>query len=140
MEIDRHCVCAHVRKASRALTAYYDKVLAPSGLRVTQLSLLMNIRRLEYATITRLSETMLMDKTTLTRNVRLLEKRGFVRIRTGEDHRVKRIEPTDTGTEIITKARALWHEAQKDIVGKMGKSRMDRLFDDLAVLTEITGG
>ena len=139
MEIDRHCVCAHVRKASRALTVFYDRFIAPSGIRVTQLSLLMNIRRLEYATITRLSETMLMDKTTLTRNVRVLEKKGLIRIQAGEDQRVKRIEPTDVGIEVMTKARALWFEAQKDIVEKMGKSRMDRMIEDLTALAEIAG-
>ena len=136
MDIKRDCVCASVRKASRAMTAIYDGFLSSADLRVTQFSLLNNIKRLEQATLTKLSERMLMDKTTLARNVRLLEKKGLVRIKTGKDRRFKEISVTKKGADSLAVARPLWVQAQKYVVTRMGKNRMDHL---IAGLSELSG-
>ena len=66
MDLTTHCLCALVRKASRSLTSLYDQALAPSGLRVTQFSLLANINRQGTTMASKLSKLLLMDKTTLT--------------------------------------------------------------------------
>ena len=138
MDVKRDCVCARVRKASRAMTAIYDGFLSPADLRVTQFSLLNNIERVEQATITKLSERMLMDKTTLARNVRLLEKKGLIRIKAGQDRRYREISVTKKGADSLTKARPLWAEAQKYVVTSMGKNRMDNLIADLSDLSGIS--
>jgi DNA-binding MarR family transcriptional regulator len=138
MEVQRDCICAHVRKATRAVTALYDRFLSPTGLRVTQYSLLMNIKRLEKAAITKLSEPMLMDKTTLSRNVRLLEKKRLVRTRPGRDGRTKQITLTKEGLQALEEARPYWEEAQRNLVERLGKERMDRFISDLAELSEIS--
>ena len=140
MDITRDCVCARVRKASRAMTAIYDRFLSPADLRVTQFSLLNNIKRLEQATITELSERMLMDKTTLARNVRLLEKKGLIRTKTGKDRRFKEISVTRKGANSLAMARPLWVQAQKYVVTNMGKNRMDQLIADLSELSGIRAG
>ena len=140
MDINTDCVCARVRKASRAMTAIYDRFLGPADLRVTQFSLLNNIKRLEQATITTLSERMLMDKTTLARNVRLLEKKGLIRIKTGKDRRFKEISVTKKGADSLAMARPLWVQAQKYVVTSMGKNRMDQLIADLSTLSGIPAG
>ena len=137
MDVKRDCVCARVRKASRAMTAIYDRFLSPAELRVTQFSLLNNIKRLEQATITKLSETMLMDKTTLARNVKLLEKKGLVRIKAGKDRRFKEISVTKKGLDSLAMARPLWVQAQKHVTTCMGKNRMDHLIADLSELSAI---
>jgi len=120
MDLTRDCVCAGVRRASRVLTAVYDRFLRPSGLKVTHFSLLMNIGRLERPTMTRLSRRMLMDKTTLTRNLRLLEKMGLVRLEAGPDRRTKLIALTPLGRESIDRARPLWAEAQNYMEAQLG--------------------
>ena len=132
MDERKDCVCANIRKASRAMTHIYNQFLRPSGLPVTQYSLLINIKRLEKATVTRLVERMLMDKTTLTRNVRLLSEKGLVRIEPGKDRRVREIILTESGKEALERARPHWEEVQARVVSRLGKKRMDRLIDDLA--------
>jgi DNA-binding MarR family transcriptional regulator len=119
------------------MTAIYDSFLSPADLRVTQFSLLNNIKRFEQATITKLSERMLMDKTTLARNVRLLEKKGLIRIKTGKDRRFREISVTKKGADSLAMARPLWVQAQKYVVTSMGKNRMDQLIADLSELNGI---
>jgi DNA-binding MarR family transcriptional regulator len=128
------CVCGNIRKVSRALTQIYIRFLGPSGLRVTQYSLLINIERLEKATVTKLVQRMLMDKTTLTRNLRLLSEKGLVSIKPGKDRRVREITLTGSGKEALEQARPRWEETQAWAVRRLGKKRVDRLIGDLSEL------
>ncbi len=139
MDIKKDCVCANTRKVSRAMTHIYNHFLGPSGLRVTQYSLLNNVRRLEKATVTKLVERMLMDKTTLTRNLRLLSEKGLVSIKPGKDRRVREIALTESGKEALDRSRPHWEEAQSYVVKRLGKRRMDQLINDLAELVALTG-
>jgi len=84
------CVCFNVRKAARAVTQLYDERMRPFGLRVTQLAILGKTLLLEPVTVTQLAEVAVTDRTTLTRNLRLLEQQGLIRIdggRTGASAR-----------------------------------------------------
>src|SRR5262245_32843410 len=74
------CVCFNVRKTARVMTQLYDDMLRPTGLRVTQFSLLMGTRSLEPVTLLRLAKVMAMDRTTLTRNLRPLEQQKLLQI------------------------------------------------------------
>jgi DNA-binding MarR family transcriptional regulator len=134
MDTKRDCICASIRKASRAITLLYNEFLIPSGLQITQYSLLVNIRRLERVTVTRLVDQILMDKTTLSRNLRLLSEKGFVAIKQGKDRRVKRITLTQSGNEALETARPLWEEAQAHVVQCLGKNGVDQLIEDLGKL------
>jgi DNA-binding MarR family transcriptional regulator len=116
------------------MTQIYNEFLGPSGLRVTQYSLLSNIERLEKATVTDLVQRMVMDKTTLTRNLRLLSDKGLVSIKPGEDRRVREITLTDSGREALVRSRPHWEEAQAQVASRLGKKRMDRLMGDLSEL------
>ena len=139
MNVKINCLCASVRKASRALTALYDSFLKSSGLRVTQYSLLINISRIEPTTSTELAERMLMDKTTLTRNLRLLVQNGLVSIMEGKDRRFKEISLTQKGVDSLAKARPLWEQAQVHVVSHLGKDRADQLIADLSSLADLGG-
>ena len=86
-EIGRACVCFKVRKSARAITKLYEKVLRPSGLRATQFSLLMAARVLGPVTVVKLAQAAVMERTTLTRNLQVLEKRGLIATNPGEDRR-----------------------------------------------------
>jgi DNA-binding MarR family transcriptional regulator len=126
------CACLNIRKAARAVTQFYDDVLRPSGLRNTQLTLLMLLRGHGPMSITRLAEAALADRTTLTRNLALLEKRKLVRIASGQDARVRVVELTDAGDDAIDDAFPLWEEAQAMITSRMGRDGLARLLTELS--------
>jgi DNA-binding MarR family transcriptional regulator len=126
------CTCFNLRKAARAVTQLYDEFLRPSGLRSTQFSLLMLIRGMGPIRITDLADKAVMDRTTLKRNVELLEREGLVRVDPGEDARVREVSLTAAAEERITKALPLWQRAQAYVTGELGQGRADRLLADLS--------
>jgi DNA-binding MarR family transcriptional regulator len=126
------CTCFNLRKAARAVTQMYDEVLRPSGLRATQFSLLMLIRGLGPISITDLAEKAVMDRTTLKRNVELLERDGLVRIEPGEDARVREVRVTAAAESRLKEALPLWQRAQAHLTKELGSDRTGRLLSDLA--------
>ena len=133
-ETDALCVCIAVRKASRRLTSAYDEALEPSGINLAQFSLLRNIRRDQPASLTRLGEAMELDRSTLGRNVRVLEREGLVKASAGRDQREAAVELTDAGTATLDLATPLWHDVQTRIYGKLGQARAAQLAELLAAL------
>jgi DNA-binding MarR family transcriptional regulator len=131
-EIGRTCACFKVRKAARAITKLYEEVLRPSGLRATQFSLLMATRVMGPVTVLNLAQVTVMDRTTLTRNLQILEKRGLISIKPGEDRREREISLTAAGLEVLTKAIPLWEEAQKRVRKGLGEARLQNLLGDLS--------
>jgi DNA-binding MarR family transcriptional regulator len=126
------CACLNIRKAARAVTQLYDDVLRPSGLRNTQLALLMLLRGHGPMSMTRLADASMTDRTTLTRNLALLEERKLVRIQPGEDARVRVVELTDAGDDAIDDAFPLWEKAQTLITRRMGRDGLTRLLTELS--------
>lgn len=130
-EIRTSCACAHLRRAARAVTQLYDEVLRPSGLRATQFTLLVALERSGAPPMTRLAEAVGMDRTTLTRNLRPLVRRGLARTRPGRDSRVREVELTDRGRAALSEAIPLWERAQGRVAAALGRPRMRRLLRDL---------
>jgi DNA-binding MarR family transcriptional regulator len=126
------CTCFNLRKAARAVTQMYDEFLRPSGLRSTQFSLLMLIQGQGPIRITDLAEQAVMDRTTLKRNVELLEREGLVRVEAGEDARVREVRLTGAAEERVAQALPLWQRAQAHVTGDLGHGRTDRLLADLS--------
>jgi DNA-binding MarR family transcriptional regulator len=114
------------------VTQLYDDVLRPSGLRNTQLTLLMLLRGHGSMSITRLAEAAMTDRTTLTRNLALLEQRKLVRIVPGEDARVRVVELTDAGEDAIDEAFPLWEKAQALMTTRLGRDGLTRLLTELS--------
>jgi DNA-binding MarR family transcriptional regulator len=137
-EIGRTCACFKVRKAARAITKLYEDVLRPSGLRATQFSLLMATRVMGPVTVVRLAQVMVMDRTTLTRNLQILEKRGLIMIKPGEDRREREVTLTAAGMEVLTKAVPLWEEAQERVQKGLGEERLQNLLGDLSEMISLT--
>jgi DNA-binding MarR family transcriptional regulator len=131
------CACFNIRKTARVITQLYDDMLRPTGLRVTQFSLLMGTRSLEPVTVSRLADVMAMDRTTLTRNLRPLEKQGLIRVAAGEDRRERQMALTVRGQQALAKALPLWEQAQARIAEKFGRERLQRLFAELSDLRTI---
>jgi DNA-binding MarR family transcriptional regulator len=136
-EIGRTCACFKVRKAARAITKLYEEVLRPSGLRATQFSLLMATRVMGPVTVVKLAQVMVMDRTTLTRNLQLLETRGLITIKPGEDRREREVNLTAEGMEVLAKAVPLWEEAQERVREGLGEERLQNLLGDLSEMVSM---
>jgi DNA-binding MarR family transcriptional regulator len=134
------CVCFNLRKTARAITQLYDEALRPSGLRCTQFSLLIATTRLEPVTVTHLAEVVVMDRTTLARNLRPLEKKGLMNVTRGDDQRTRIVTLTTRGKEVLSRALPLWEKAQARVVRGMGQERWTALEANLKeVVTQATG-
>ena len=134
------CVGANIRRANRAVSQFYDDVLRPSGLRITQFSLLARVMELQPVTINDLAEAVLMDRTTLGRNLKPLEKQGLVRIAPGSDRRTRLVRPTPEGGAALMRTLPLWQKAQAHMREKLGADRADRLISDLREAIAATRG
>jgi len=115
------CHCLNIRRASRAVTHYYEKVLEPSGLKVTQYSLLRHLELVEPVTISVLAKTMRIDRTTLNRNMKPLTDAGLITINSGEDPRSRQVMLTEAGKAALVNAEVLWGEAQASIQEYLGE-------------------
>lgn len=131
------CACTISRQAARALTRLYDATMAPTGLRVTQFSLLRTLQRAGELHISGLSAMTGLDRSTLGRNLRLLEAAGYVRIAGGRDGRERNVGLTDSGIAAIAAALPYWQQAQDQIAATFGEDRQQLLFSLLAELTAI---
>ncbi len=125
------CTCANLRRAARVVTQAYDKALQPTGLKTTQFTLLATLSKQDDLPLTRLAETLGMDRTTLTRNLKPLVAKEFVRIDGDADQRVRRIGLTDAGKAILDQALPLWRKAQSRLVAGLGRERWSGFLDDL---------
>ena len=138
LEPARSCVCFNLRKSARAITQRYEEALKPTGLRATQFSLLVSTRLMGTITISNLAKTLVMDRTTLTRNIKPLEKQGLLRVTLGKDDRREReVVLTGSGQAILEKALPLWKAVQTDVEKDLGPDRFDRLLHDLSATVEI---
>ena len=115
-EVQR-CACATVRRTDRVLTQFYDEILAPSGLYITQFTLLATLSQAAPVTINRLAEIMDMDRTTLSRNLEVLVKQHMVRIEEGEDRRMRQVHLTQEGEQALRRALPLWQESSTRLAG-----------------------
>lgn len=129
------CACFNLRKATRVVTQYFDSVLKPSGLLITQFSILTAIARVEAASINELAEILVMDRTTLTRNLKPLEREGWIASQPGQDRRTRTVSLTSKGKTALAKAIPLWQQAQDNLVKALGQQKWSFL---LSSLTETT--
>lgn len=107
------CNCLALRQAARHVSQIYDSHLAATGLKGTQYSILSKLNRLGPLSINELAKSMVMDRTTMGRAVRPLERDKLLTIAAGEDARVRRLKLTAAGQAKLKAAAALWREAQK---------------------------
>lgn len=117
------CLCFRARRVSRALTRMYDEALRPLGIHATQLTLLNAIAMVagRGGAMGRLADVLAMDGTTLSRNLRPLEKAGLVRIeRLPADRRVRVARLTPGGERLVADALPLWRRAHERVVAALG--------------------
>ena len=136
----RACACGNLRKAARAVTQLYDEALRPTGLRATQFGILAATMALGPVTVTKLAERTVTDRTTLTRNLRLLAKKGLIRIQTGNDRREREVTLTDRGREALAKGYPFWQKAQTHVVKGLGEERWKSLREGLSAVVSVARG
>jgi len=118
------CTCLAVRQAARHVTQFYDRNLARSGLRITQFSILAKLRRAGPTTINELAALMVMDRTTLGRNVVPLQRGGLVKIVADPgDRRRRKLVLTAAGTARLQGASQAWRRAQARFASAFGAER-----------------
>jgi DNA-binding MarR family transcriptional regulator len=126
------CNCFAVRAAARHVTQAYDQFLAPTGLRTTQFSILAKLKRRGPLTINTLAEDMVMDRTTLGRNILPLERDGLIRIApAASDRRAKELHLTKAGEKLFEAARKQWSAAQARFETGYGAERAADLRNSL---------
>lgn len=121
------CLCTLARRSARSLTEIYDKAIAASGLKVTQFSLLRAIERLDDPTLTDLATATGLDRSTLGRNLRVLEKAGYIDLLQGEDERTRIAQLTSEAKIALSIAIPLWERAQDQIAKALPKDTKEQL-------------
>jgi DNA-binding MarR family transcriptional regulator len=126
----RGCTCFRLRRLTRRVTAVYNRALAPTGLRVTQYSLLANLRGAAPVALSLLAERMDLDRTTLTRNLKPLADAGWVRVdQDAVDARVRLVALTPRGEAQLQAARSLWKRAQQEVNHTIGDEQLATLHE-----------
>jgi DNA-binding MarR family transcriptional regulator len=128
--VTRECNCLAIRQAARHVTQFYDQVLAPSGLRATQFAILGRLRRGGPMTINALAGALVMDRTTLGRNLLPLQREGLVEIGPGvSDRRRREVRLSPAGAARLAAARRGWAKAQARFDEVFGEQRSAALRD-----------
>ncbi len=131
------CVGFNTRRATRLITQYYDKALASAGMRSTQYSLLNALSMMSEASMQELAFMLAMDRTTLTRNLNPLLKKGWIKVSIGSDRRSRPLKITPKGKSALENALPYWQKAQSHIVSGFGADNWDQLMRGLHKISMI---
>lgn len=121
------CHCLSMRQASRQVTQLYDRHFAPTGLRVTQYSVLRVLGRTEPLAMQALADRMVMDRTTLSRALRPLERDGLVSMAPGRDARTRLLSLTPAGRSLLDDLTPTWARAQAEFEARFGAPEVVQL-------------
>jgi DNA-binding MarR family transcriptional regulator len=128
----------NLRKATRAVTQLYDRHLRPSGLKGTQFSILAVLANTGPSRLSRLAEVLVMDRTTLSRNLEPLERDGLVSVTSGKDRRTRQVALRPRGRKALAGALPLWEAAQEQVLRELGGAgRWREILKDLMLLQSV---
>jgi DNA-binding MarR family transcriptional regulator len=136
LEVRDHCLCLHLQRAARAVARRFDQAFRPLGLTSGQFSLLMSLNRPEPPSIGAVSALLAMDRTTLTANLKPLERRGLVAVTADPvDKRTRRLHLTPAGRVLLAAAVPIWQKTHAAVENAVAGSDPDRLRADLCALS-----
>ena len=139
-EVRSMCACNQLRRASRGMTQIYDAVVARSGLKVTQLPILVGLGSAGPLPVTTLADALGLDRTTLTRNLKVLETRGLVAERRPRRGRARAHGGADgAGERVLSEALARWEQVQRSVQERFGEQRLRALYAELDELAAVAG-
>jgi DNA-binding MarR family transcriptional regulator len=135
--VQENCLCLRVQRASRAIGRMFDDAFRPLGLNNFQFSLLMMLNQPSPPTIGGLAESLAMDRTTITANLKPLERRGLLAVRRNEeDTRVKHVVLTGAGRALLAKAVKHWQAANDAVRSSVRRADLLPLYSGLASIAE----
>jgi DNA-binding MarR family transcriptional regulator len=130
------CACNRLRRSARGITQVYESGMGPEGLKVTQMPVLVALGAAGDQPVSALAEILGLDRTTLTRNLRVLEGRDLVATRPHEDDaRVRMVSLTPAGAEALSAALARWEQVQSRVEERFGADRLRALYEELEALS-----
>lgn len=136
IEVRDSCLCLHMQRAARILARRFDDALRPVGLTNGQFSLLMSLNRPEPARMVAVASLLAMDRTTLTANLKPLERRGLLTVMVDPaDRRGRLLALTRSGRDILIAALPIWRATQTGIRNRLSPANPDRLCADLRRLS-----
>ena len=116
------CLCSSFRRTARALSQVYEEAMRPTGLRITQFTILQALARTGEVKQGRLGEILVMDSTSLTRTLRIMRQQGWIAERRGEDQRERWLKLSKAGETKLKIATATWEKVQARLQAKLGES------------------
>jgi len=131
------CVLDNSRKAARAVSRYYNRLARQVGMTSGQFSVLVAIRQMRERTTAELADRLSMERTTLVRNVALLERDGLVVSALAKDGKAKCYSVTDRGEALLQEALPLWRKAQKDVETLLGREEFLKTINALQRLSHL---
>jgi DNA-binding MarR family transcriptional regulator len=131
------CACTRMRTAARLMTRAYDEALRPAGLSAAQLAILAAVDVGEATSIAELSKRVAMDRTTLSRNLKPLEKVRWIRLGAEGWKRSKTVHVTAEGRQRLARATTLWETAQARFLRRFGKTEWARVERDLRAISAL---
>jgi len=136
IEVRDTCLCLHLQRAARAVARRFDDALRPAGLTSGQFSLLMSLNRPTPPNIGSVSTLLAMDRTTLTANLKPLERRGLVKVAPDPaDRRTRRLYLTEAGRTVLSAALPVWRATHAAIDALLPMGACDRLREELRTLS-----
>ena len=138
-EFAEACACTHVRKAARVITQLYDTFLQPSGLRMTQYTVLVMIALSEGDTVIQLAEKLAMDRSALARALKPLESQGLILVEPGSDRRTRLVQLTEEGRSTLIRTHPYWLQAQEQVTAHFGEQQTRLLLTDLKIVESLNG-
>ncbi len=135
LHVRDHCLCLAAQRAARALARRFDEALKPVGLTSGQFSLLMSLNRPEPPTIGSVAALLVMDRTTLTANLKPLERQGLLTVTVDPaDRRGRRLALTEAGRATLAAAVPIWTAVHAEVEAPLGEGGADRLRAGLSAL------
>lgn len=131
------CMCASVRRSSRALTQLYEEALSPLGLRTTQFTILQFLSVVGEVGQGALGKSLALDSTTLTRALALLIRNGWIHERRGEDRRERFLKLTKSGERKLAQALPRWEKVQAELQHALGADEWQKLLKSVNQLTRV---
>lgn len=131
------CHCLNMRRASHSITDYYNSILSPCNINLNQFSLLKNIKKMEPINVSDLAIEMRLDRTTMVRNIKIMEERGYIIDTSPEGTRNRQLQLSDKGNTVLNESITLWNKAQDNVLEYLGEENINILTDLLSKIENI---
>ena len=136
VEVRDTCLCLHLQRAARAVARRFDAALRPLSLTNGQFSLVMSLNREEPPSVGSVSALLAMDRTTLTANLKPLERRGLVKMSIDDaDKRTRRLRLTPAGRKLLVAAVPIWRQTHAIVENLLARANSEELRVDLRALS-----